>query len=270
MNRTVHKFCAWSGVCLLIIMGIGFVLLAGYIPTRSPSQSAAETAQFLLENRDRIRWGMILTMFSAALLQPFYTEIALQMRRIEGRYPALALIQFGLGTLLVLEFIYLIFFWQTAVYRVDRAPELVQLLNDMAWIPFVGLSSTVVLGVAVFGIAILLDRRPQPVFPRWLGYFNLWAALMFTPGTFNVFFQDGPLAWNGIVAWYLPVAVFAIWLIVISIYLSKAVDSMGEDELGGATGVSNGSASVEVTRLRAKVDQLQSDVDRLLSRAGRS
>jgi hypothetical protein len=269
MNRTVHKFCAWSGVCLLIIMGIGFVLLAGYIPTRSPSQSAAETAQFLLENRDRIRWGMILTMFSAALLQPFFTEIALQMRRIEGRYPALALIQFGLGTLLVLEFIYLIFFWQTAVYRIDRAPELVQLLNDMAWIPFVGLSSTVVLGVAVFGIAILLDRRPQPVFPRWLGYFNLWAALMFTPGTFNVFFQDGPLAWNGIVAWYLPVTVFAIWLIVISIYLSKAVDSMGEDEFGGATAVSDGSASVEVTRLRAKVDQLQSDVDRLLSRAAR-
>ncbi len=269
MNRTVHKFCAWSGALCLITMAIGFVLMAGFIPTRSPSQSAAETSQWILENRDMIRWGMILTMFSAGLLQPFYTEITLQMRRIEGRYPALALIQFGLGTLLVLEFIYLVFFWQTATYRVDRAPELIQLLNDMAWIPFVGLSSTVVLGTAVFGIAILLDRRPQPVFPRWLGYFNLWAALMFTPGTFNVFFQDGPLAWNGIIAWYLPVAVFAIWLVVISIYLSKAVDSMGEDELGGATVVSNGSASVEVTRLRAKVDQLQSDVDRLLSRAVR-
>jgi hypothetical protein len=262
MNRTVHKFCAWSGVFLLILMAIGFVLMAGFIPTRSPSQSAVETAQWLLENRDRIRWGMILTMFSAALLQPFYAEITLQMRRIEGRYPALALIQFGLGTLLVLEFIYLIFFWQTAIYRVDRAPELIQLLNDMAWIPFVGLSSTVVLGVAVFGIAILLDRRPQPVFPRWLGYFNLWAALMFTPGTFNVFFQDGPLAWNGIVAWYLPVTVFAIWLIVISIYLSRAVDTMFEDDRVDAPASTNGSAPIEIRQLRA-------DVDQLLARAGR-
>jgi hypothetical protein len=265
MNRTVHKFCAWSGVYLLILMAIGFVLLAGYIPTRSPSQSATETAQFLLDNRDRIRWGMILTMAAAALLQPFYTEITLQMRRIEGRYPALALIQFGLGTLLVLEFIYLIFFWQTAIYRVERAPELIQLLNDMAWIPFVGLSSTVVLGVAAFGIAILLDRRERPVFPRWLGYFNLWCALMFTPGTFNVFFQDGPLAWNGIIAWYLPVTVFAIWLVVISIYLSKAVDTMEDDEpvaAGPALAAGNGSASVEISRLRA-------DVDGLLARAGR-
>ena len=260
MNRTVHKFCAWSGVLLLIIMAVGFVLMAGYIPTRSPSQSATETAQFIIGNRTTIRWGMIVTMFSAALLQPFYTEIALQMRRIEGRYPALALIQFGLGTLLVLEFIYLIFFWQTATYRVERSPELIQLLNDMAWIPFVGLSSTVVLGVAVFGIAILLDRRSKPVFPRWLGYFNLWCALMFTPGTFNVFFHSGVLAWNGILAWYLPVAVFATWLVVVSIYLSKAVDTMDLDtSVAPQTTPADGD---EVARLRA-------DVDQLLARAAR-
>jgi len=260
MNRTVHKFCAWSGVLLLIIMAVGFVLMAGYIPTRSPSQSATETAQFIIGNRTTIRWGMIVTMFSAALLQPFYTEIALQMRRIEGRYPALALIQFGLGTLLVLEFIYLIFFWQTATYRVERSPELIQLLNDMAWIPFVGLSSTVVLGVAVFGIAILLDRRSKPVFPRWLGYFNLWCALMFTPGTFNVFFHSGVLAWNGILAWYLPVAVFATWLVVVSIYLSKAVDTMDLDtSVAPQTTPTDGD---ELARLRA-------DVDQLLARAAR-
>jgi len=260
MNRTVHKLCAWSGVLLLIIMAVGFVLMAGYIPTRSPSQSATETAQFIIGNRTTIRWGMIVTMFSAALLQPFYTEIALQMRRIEGRYPALALIQFGLGTLLVLEFIYLIFFWQTATYRVERSPELIQLLNDMAWIPFVGLSSTVVLGVAVFGIAILLDRRSKPVFPRWLGYFNLWCALMFTPGTFNVFFHSGVLAWNGILAWYLPVAVFATWLVVVSIYLSKAVDTMDLDtSVAPQTTPADGD---ELARLRA-------DVDQLLARAAR-
>ena len=260
MNRTVHKFCAWSGVLLLIIMAVGFVLMAGYIPTRSPSQSATETAQFIIGNRTTIRWGMIVTMFSAALLQPFYTEIALQMRRIEGRYPALALIQFGLGTLLVLEFIYLIFFWQTATYRVERSPELIQLLNDMAWIPFVGLSSTVVLGVAVFGIAILLDRRSKPVFPRWLGYFNLWCALMFTPGTFNVFFHSGVLAWNGILAWYLPVAVFATWLVVVSIYLSKAVDTMDLDtSVAPQTTPADGD---ELARLRT-------DVDQLLARAAR-
>jgi hypothetical protein len=245
MNRTVHKFCAWSGTLCLIIMVIGFVLIAGFIPTRSPSHTAVETAQFIIDNRTGIRWGMILCMFSASLLMTFAVSVTIHMRRIEGRHSALAFVQLGLGAIFVLEFIYLLFFWQTATFRVDRPPELIQLLNDMAWIPFVGLSSTAIMQVASFGIAVLLDKRESPIFPRWLGYYNLWVALMFTPSSFVVFFHDGPLAWNGLVAWYLPVAAFATWLVINPIYLSKAVDTMADDE-----------RPAELSRLRADVDQL--------------
>jgi hypothetical protein len=230
MNRTVHKFCAWSGTLCLVLMVVGFVLLAGFIPARPPGQTAEQTAQFLLENRDLVKWGLIVSMFGAPLLMTFAASISIHMRRIEGQYPVLAITELGLGAILVLEFIYLIFFWQTATYRADRAPELIQLLNDMGWIPFVGLTSTIVLQVTVFGIAILLDRRERPIFPRWLGYYNLWVALMFLPGTFNVFYLSGPLSRNGIIAWYIPLAVFATWLVITSFYLSRAVDTMADDE----------------------------------------
>lgn len=244
----------------LVTMAVGFILLAGFIPTRSPGESAVQTAQFIFENRDRIRWGMIVSMFSASLLMPLFAAMAVQMRRIEGRHSALAFIQLALGAILVLEFIYLLFFWQTATFRVDRAPELVQLLNDMAWIPFVGLTSTAVLQVASFGIAILLDKRERPIFPRWLGYYNLWVALMFTPGTFNVFFKDGPLAWNGIIAWYIPLAVFATYLVINPYFLSKAVDAMDEDlpvaVLPGPAATNGSVSALEIVRLREDVDQL--------------
>lgn len=230
MNRTVHRFCAWSGALCLGLMAVGFIPFAGFIPARSPSQSAQQTAQFLLENRDMIKWGLIIAMFAAPLLMPFAVSISIHMRRIEGRYPALAMTELGLGAILVLEFIYLIFFWQTATFRPDRAPELIQLLDDMGWIPFVGLTSTIVLQVTVFGVAILLDRRERPVFPRWLGYYNLWVALMLLPGTFNVFYQTGPLSRNGLIAWYIPLTVFATWLLITSFYLSRAVDTMADDE----------------------------------------
>jgi hypothetical protein len=230
MNRTVHRFCAWSGTLCLGLMVVGFIPFAGFIPARSPSQSAQQTAQFLLEDRDMIKWGLIIAMFAAPLLMPFAVSISIHMRRIEGRYPALAMTELGLGAILVLEFIYLIFFWQTATFRADRAPELVQLLDDMGWIPFVGLTSTIVLQVTVFGVAILLDRRESPVFPRWLGYYNLWVALMLLPGTFNVFYQTGPLSRNGIIAWYIPLTVFATWLLITSFYLSRAVATMADDE----------------------------------------
>jgi hypothetical protein len=230
MNRTVHKFCAWSGTLCLALMVVGFIVFAGFIPARPASQSAQQTAQFLLENRDMIKWGLIVAMFGAPLLMTFAASISIQMRRIEGRYPVLAMTELGLGAILVLEFIYLIFFWQTATYRADRAPELILLLNDMGWIPFVGLTSTIVLQVTVFGVAILLDRRERPVFPRWFGYYNLWVALMFLPGTFNVFYLTGPLSRNSFIAWYIPLTVFATWLLITSFYLSRAVDTMADDE----------------------------------------
>lgn len=254
MNRTVQKLCAWSGTAILVIMAVGFILLAGFIPTHSPGESAQQTAQFIIGHRDKIRWGLILCMFSACLLVPFSASMAIHMRRIEGRFPVLALIEFGSGTIFSLEFIYLMFFWQTATFRPERSAELIQLLNDMAWIPFVGLTSTAVLQVAAFGVAVLIDQRDRPVFPRWLGYYNLWVALMFTPGTFNVFFHHGILAWNGIVAWYIPLAVFATWAIINPIYLSKAVDTMELDDP-----VPTGAASAdgdELMRLRADVDRL--------------
>ncbi len=230
MNRTVHKFCAWSGIPMIVLMGIGFVLLAGFIPAPSPGQSVGETAQLIIGDRSSIRWGMIIMLAGVPLLMPLFTEIAIQMARIEGRYPALAMLEFSLGALLLLLFIFPVMFWQIAAYRVDRQPELIQLLNDMAWIPFLAATSTVVLQLTCYGIAILLDKRERPIFPRWLGYFQIWVAMMFTPATFVVFFLDGPLAWNGIFAFYLPLGVFGAWLIVNSIYLSKAVDTMNGDE----------------------------------------
>ena len=255
MNRTIHKFCAWSGTACLVTMAVGFILLAGYIPTRSPSESALGTAQFIIEHRDRIRWGMILSMFSASLLMSYAVSMTIHMRRIEGRHSALAFIQLGLGAIFVLEFIYLLFFWQTATFRPERSPELIQLLNDMAWIPFVGLTSTAFAQVTCFGIAVLLDRRDRSIFPRWLGYYNLWVALMFMPGTFNVFFKSGPLAWNGLIAWYIPLAVFASWLVINPFYLSRAVDSMDADALDGVRDRGD-SLAAEVSRLRADLDAL--------------
>lgn len=52
---------------------------------------------------------------------------------------------------------------------------------------------------------VILQDRENRYFPRWLGYYNLWAALIFTPGTFNMFFHHGPLAWNGFIVFWIPV-----------------------------------------------------------------
>jgi hypothetical protein len=264
-SPTLLKLCGWCGVAFLVLLGIGWIPLAHFVPPPAPSDSAPQIAHFFAQHRDGIRFGMILTMIGSTLLMPFFAAMVIHMRRIEGRHSVLAWIVLGLGAIFVLEFIYLAFFWQVATFRAGRSSALIQLLDDMAWIPFLGLTSTAIVQNIAFGWAILTDKRANPIFPRWLGYFNFWVALLFTPGTFNMFFKHGPLAWNGLLAFYLPLGVFFIWIIVVSVYLVKAAGHQVAEraELEAGTRAmpmsANGNAGpesseAEIRRLRAEID----------------
>ena len=83
-----------------------------------------------------------------------------------------------------------------------------------------------VLQALVIGVAIVMDRRDAPIFPRWAGYYTLLNVFVWCGGSFAVFFKEGLLAWNGLIAWYLPLAEFCIWLIVMTKLMLKATDQM--------------------------------------------
>ena len=129
-----------------------------------------------------------------------------------------------MGVLLVAEFVFLILFWQTTAFRSDRDPKIVQAFNDLAWIPFVALTSTIVFQALMMSLVMLLDRSTEPLFPRWAGYFNLWATICLTPGSLVPFFHDGPLAWDGLIALYLPLVAFVAWVVVNALLLLRAID----------------------------------------------
>lgn len=102
-------------------------------------------------------------------------------------------------------------------------PEIIQRLNDLAWLPFLGIVSTAIVQGVVIGVAILKDPSEDPLIPRWAGYFNIWIVSMFVPAGLIPFFKDGPLAWNGILTWWLALVAFFLWLVVFSIVLIRAI-----------------------------------------------
>ena len=61
------------------------------------------------------------------------------------------------------------------------------------------------------------------MFPRWVGYFNIWMALLFTPANILVLFKTGPFAWDGFFIWWIPFTAFLLWFPTNTIYLFKAV-----------------------------------------------
>jgi hypothetical protein len=127
------------------------------------------------------------------------------------------------GGLLALEFIIPLMIWQTAAYRPEIDPTLIRMLNDLGWIMFVGVISSAVVEFACIGVVILADERDTGVFPRWAGYFNLWVALLVAPAGLVPFFKHGPFAWNGLFSFFLPMVVFAGWVVVMVVVLRRAI-----------------------------------------------
>jgi hypothetical protein len=77
--------------------------------------------------------------------------------------------------------------------------------------------------VLATGVAILQDDADEPILPRWLGYLNVWCALLFAPAGLMPFFKTGPLDWRGLISLWLGFAAFGLWLVASSWTLDRAI-----------------------------------------------
>ena len=217
------RFCAWCGVAAIIFFIIGGVWLGGMIPPLlSPDDPPAEFVRKVSEHLLAIRIGSVFLMLSFALFGPFGAGIAAQTRRKE-RNPVFSYVQLmftASGTVVALL---VAFCWALMVFRPDvYHPTTVQLLADFAY--FLAVFSVPVFGgwCVVIALPILMAKPGEEPFPRWIGYANLWAAALFTPGQMVLFFKHGPFSWNGIVALWLPFAAFFLWILLMSYALFEA------------------------------------------------
>jgi len=243
----------WVGMAMMPLFFLGFGVFAHFIPPPSPHASAAAIAQIFAGNRTGIRVGMFISTAAGALLAFLFAVIATQLSRIEGPHRTLTYVQLISGACTVLEFILPPLFWQNAAFRATRAAATVQTLNDLAWLPFLGITGTLIAQQIVIAIAILRDPRANPVMPRWVGYANLWAALGIVPASFVVFFHSGPLGWNGALAWWLVLVDFFIWMCVMAYGLNSAINHQAREEVDGSAEPDLATLAAEVAALRSEL-----------------
>ena len=198
-------------------------LIAGMLPPISPSLDALSVASFYQTNTGTLRTGILIGMISVAFTIPWIAVIAVHMKRAEGPMPLFTIMQVVAGAVTVVILLVPFVIWTAAAFRPDRAPELIQLLNDFGWLLIVMTFGPFFVQLVSIGLAILFDKNDKPVFPRWLAYFNIWVAVLFIPGALITYFKSGPFAWNGILAFWLPLAVFMGWYLVMFFALLKVI-----------------------------------------------
>ncbi|MDB5968351.1 MAG: hypothetical protein JWQ90_801 [Hydrocarboniphaga sp.] len=228
MNTRLQLFCAWMGPVFLVLYGLAFMALGKYIPPQPPSWSPVDVAMFYAEHTNRIRIAQLLGIIFSTLLFPWFAVISVQMARIEGRYPMLSLMQFGGATLLIVFFQICSMLWIIAAWRQDLDPAIVRMLHESAWLIFVMVFPAFTMQLICLAIAGFMDKSPNPVWPRWACYFNIWVGFAGMGGGLACFFKSGPFAWNGLIGFYIPVAMFSIWLFINASLMIKGIKQQAE------------------------------------------
>lgn len=97
------------------------------------------------------------------------------------------------------------------------------MFNDLAWITFTILVPFLIGQSVILALAIYFDDQLRPVFNRWVARFNLLVAAALAPAAFVGLSLSGPLAWDGVLAFWLKNIAIAVWIVVMGGVLARAV-----------------------------------------------
>lgn len=210
-SNTSEKACAWMAIPAMVFFFLAMVPAFHFLPPLSPQLGAREIAAIYLSNATGLRAGAALMMVGGALLIPFVAAMYSAMLRMGGRSHALAATQLGSGVLTFVPLFVSGIFFAVAAFRPERPVEDILLMSDLGWLFLVMPTPGFLVQLAALGFAVLGDSAKQPVFPRWIGYFNLWVGILGIGGVLIPLFKSGPFAWDGLFAYWVPLSLFGIW-----------------------------------------------------------
>ncbi|GAA0616085.1 hypothetical protein GCM10009547_17640 [Sporichthya brevicatena] len=227
-NVFAQKLCIHLTGLFFVLVGGAFAV-AGWVPPFSPDGSFEELANNF-RDQDNVRIAAAMFFFGGAVFVFPTVAIAGQLRRIEGTArPVMTWAQLLSGAVGVLGIQIAAAIWLAISFYDGSSDDVVSTMNAMAWFFILG-----AVAPAVFqnmAIATVVLSGDGAVYPRWIGYLNLYCALGLTLGVLTPFFQDGPFAWNGIVGFWVVAVDFFVWMFVMWWATVRAIDTDRGEEV---------------------------------------
>ncbi|MGQ7863984.1 hypothetical protein ACUN0G_32605 [Pseudomonas sp. 32A] len=228
----VWRLCAWAGPVYLVGLVAFWGLLAGFLPAPPQYLNAQQISEFFLANNLKIRAGMVGTLFVAPLYYVWSLVISAVIKKIEGPDGLLAQLEFVGGIATAFVTLGFSIMWLTASVRTSlRSPQDIQLLSDIGWFIFDTTIMVTAIQMCAFGGAIFMDRRTQPLLPKWLGWATFAIAATFIAAYIMPFVEDGPFAWHGLITYWVVLSSFFAWMVLTSILLFPAIRQVEQESL---------------------------------------
>jgi hypothetical protein len=215
----------WTLPAVAVVWVAAFLLFPGFVHPMSPTMSAQQVAAFYRDpaNLSRVRYSMILFNWFCVGLIPILTLIVMQIRRMAHRTPVFSYCLLGIMAAGPTLFLVADLFWLLAAFRPERNPNLTQMFNDLAWVSFSTGVPFLIGQSVILALAIYWDRQPRPVFGRWVAHFNLAVAAALAPAAFTGLALGGPMAWNGVLPFWVRNIAIAAWIVVMGVVLGRAI-----------------------------------------------
>jgi len=215
-------FGAWCAPIFSVLTVAGFLGFAGFYAPAPAWLPPSQLAGYYAEHRFGVELGMSIFCLATAFLAIFTVALSLALARIERGSPLLAVSQVLGGLAVVLLIFISCCLWIGAAYRAGAAaPEVTVALNDAAWFGFLVGWVMLSLQMAVTATVTLRDRSATPLVPRWLSWASVVGAVLLVTANGCVFTKTGIFAWDGVLGYYLPMAIWACWLDGHAWYLRK-------------------------------------------------
>lgn len=209
---------------MLLLFFLGFMVFAGYLPPPSADLSPDALVARLQHNLMGFRIGMLITMVGFSFMVPWAVGLAARLRPLEGDFPVLTYTQIGsvaIGSMIGQGATWI---FEAVAYRLDDTdPHIIRALHDVAFFTFLAPWPSFSVWCVALAVLIFRDRRPVPDFPRWAAYLSLWTALLFVPACLIFWFKTGPFSWSGVISFYIPVFIFFIWVVGLTVPALRAV-----------------------------------------------
>ena len=221
MTNKAHVLCALSGPVAALAFFFG-LLGAGFIPPTPPTMGVQDILGLYRDNITGIRLCAVAMLFLLTGLMAQYAGLSDQIRRIQSPTARTwSTVQVTLGGISLVPVYGSAIAWAVATYRLDRAPEITQALNDIGWFSLVFPVTPAFIQMIAAGFGTLSDTSPNRLFPRWYSFLCFWTAILLMTGMAIPFFRIGPFAWNGLIAFWLPAVVLGSWVNVTGLLMMR-------------------------------------------------
>lgn len=219
----VARLMVWSGLVLVGATIIGFGWLMHMVPPPAADWSAERTLDHVQAHQTSILIGATLVTFFWSLWVTWAAPIVLYIRRME-RVPLLtiaAVANVGGGAAVITT---IAVAWTVMAFRAED-PLIVQAFMDLGFFLFLYTWPPFAIFMLILALAIFRDVNLAPTLPRWVAYYNVYAALGMLPASFMGLFKSGPLAYNGVLSFWVVAIDFFVWMVVMSVVMLKAISA---------------------------------------------